>query len=169
MLDVAVAQSAAWPRDVDWDALAQQAVSHALATTALMRLESMAAPVEVAITLSNDAEIRLLNAEWRDKDKATNVLSFPQMEPDDLDALTGEEPQEILLGDIILALETCAREAEEKAIPLTTHATHLVVHGMLHLLGYDHIDEAEAQTMEDMERAAMAAMGHADPYRDTGE
>ena len=105
------------------------------------------------------------NAAYRAKDKPTNVLSFPMVEADLLPAMTSCGGGEILLGDIVLAQGVCAAEAADKHIPVPVHASHLVVHGMLHLLGYDHEDgDAEAEAMEAIERAALASLGIADPY-----
>jgi probable rRNA maturation factor len=109
--------------------------------------------------------VRSLNAGYRGKDKPTNVLSFPMFEAELLDSLVMADGGEVLLGDIVLAAGTCAREAEEKQISVRDHAAHLVVHGTLHLLGYDHEQgEAEAEAMEGVEREALGALGIADPY-----
>ena len=95
---------------------------------------------------------------WRGKDKATNVLSFPMAEPAEL----ADAP---MLGDIVLAHGICAAEAAEKGIAIEAHAAHLVVHGTLHLLGYDHeTSDADAEAMEEAERRALASIGVADPY-----
>ena len=108
----------------------------------------------------------MLNREWRERDKPTNVLSFPMFTRDELLGLTPDGPP-AMLGDIALAYETCAHEAEEKGIPLEHHAAHLIVHGLLHLAGYDHVhSDAEAEIMEALETAALAKMGVADPYGD---
>jgi probable rRNA maturation factor len=106
---------------------------------------------EVSILFSDDAHVRTLNAAWRGMDRATNVLSFPQ----------GSGP---LLGDVILAFETVTHEAALAGKPLMEHMGHLIVHGFLHLLGYDHEQEAEAEEMEALERAALERMGFPDPY-----
>jgi probable rRNA maturation factor len=122
--------------------------------------------MSVSVKLSDDAEVHALNREWREKDKPTNVLSFPMLDDDEIDALlegTYNAP-EIMLGDIILAYETCAAEAEEKHISVADHATHLVIHGMLHLLGHDHVDDEEAEAMEALEVKALASMGLHNPY-----
>ncbi|MEO1658750.1 MAG: rRNA maturation RNase YbeY [Pseudomonadota bacterium] len=112
----------------------------------------------VAALFTTDDEVRALNAEWREKDKPTNVLSFPA-EP-----VPGLPDEAQPLGDLAFAYETCAREAEEKQVPLKDHATHLIVHGVLHLLGYDHIGEDEAEVMETLETKILARLGIADPY-----
>ena len=122
-----------------------------------------------SILFATDEEVHELNREWRGKDKPTNVLSFPMLERADLLALTPDGPP-VLLGDIALAHETCAREAAEKGIPLEHHAAHLIVHGLLHLAGYDHeLGEAQAIEMEALETKALAIMGIADPYGDRNQ
>lgn len=107
----------------------------------------------VTVLLTDDAEIRALNREYRRQDKATNVLSFPAHA-----TAVGR------LGDLALAYETCAREAAEQGKPLAHHLQHLVVHGVLHLLGDDHAEDADAEAMEARERAILATLGVPDPY-----
>jgi probable rRNA maturation factor len=117
---------------------------------------------ELSIVLTDDAEQQQLNAQWRGIDKPTNVLSFPQIEPGG--PVTG------LLGDIVLARETLEREAAEQSVSFDDHFTHLVVHGFLHILGYDHLAEDEALVMEGLETQILASLGIADPYAgDRGE
>ncbi|HUH86204.1 MAG TPA: rRNA maturation RNase YbeY [Stellaceae bacterium] len=118
------------------------------------------APAELSIVLGDDALLRRLNRLWRGQDKPTNVLSFPGEEkpPRAADA-------PLLLGDVVLAFETVLREAEEQRKRPTDHLRHLVVHGVLHLLGYDHVRVAEARRMEALERAVLGRLGVADPYR----
>ncbi len=112
----------------------------------------------VVVLLTDDATVRDLNARFRDKDRPTNVLSFPAAE---VPEMQGPEP----LGDIVLAYGVCAEEAKAQGKTLTDHLTHLVVHGVLHLLGRDHEDETEAEAMEAEERAVLARLGVADPYK----
>jgi probable rRNA maturation factor len=120
--------------------------------------------LEVSVMLTDDAQIRELNKTWRGKDKATNVLSFPAPTPPGI-ALPGDAgPRH--LGDIALAYETLVREAEDESKAFTHHFAHLIVHGVLHLLGYDHEAEAEAELMEGLEVKALSTLGIADPYRD---
>jgi probable rRNA maturation factor len=114
-------------------------------------------PVELAILLSADAEVRALNRRWRGEDKPTNVLSFPS------GAAAGPRGRR-LLGDVVLAYETLAREAEAADKPLAHHLSHLVVHGVLHLMGHDHERPAEARRMETLEVRVLAALGIPDPY-----
>lgn len=119
------------------------------------------APGEVSLLFADDDTVRGLNRAWRDKDRPTNVLSFPA------EALPGwpaDAPKP--LGDIALATETCTREAAEKGVPAADHTAHLVVHGLLHLIGYDHTDDESAATMEGLERAILARLGIGDPYAD---
>jgi probable rRNA maturation factor len=120
---------------------------------------------EVTLLLSDDGEVRSLNRQWRGKDKPTNVLSFPATEApgEGLDSFCGEPCP---LGDIVLALETLQREAAEQAIALDDHAKHLVVHGVLHLLGFDHEASADAAEMEALETEILGMLGVADPYRE---
>ncbi|MBN8831961.1 MAG: rRNA maturation RNase YbeY [Sphingomonadales bacterium] len=170
MLDVAIDAGPAWPPDIDWSALADKAVRAALLQTSEGELITKSACVEVSIKLSDDAEVQQLNAAYRGKDKPTNVLSFPMIQEDLIEAIDIGDDGETLLGDIILAHETCAREAQERGISLADHATHLIVHGTLHLLGHDHENDAEADAMEALETRALETLGLADPYgdRETG-
>lgn len=166
MLTVETHQASPWPETLDWEARAAEAVAAALALTPCAALADAAPLVEVAVRLTDDAEVHALNRDFRGKDKPTNVLSFPQVQADLLATLSNSDDGEILLGDIVLARETCAREAEEKGIALADHATHLIVHGALHLVGYDHMDDASAAAMEALEVKALASLGLANPYAD---
>ncbi len=119
-------------------------------------------PVEISVVLADDDTVRGLNRDWRGKDKPTNVLSFATLDDEDAPVVAGAP---LLLGDIILAFGVCRDEAEAMGKPLAEHFSHLVVHGVLHLLGYDHEeDEAEAEEMEGLETAILARFGIADPY-----
>ena len=169
MLDVALATTATWERDgVDWQRLCASAVRAAIERTPHIGLIDGAATVEVSVRLADDAEVHALNRQWRGKDAPTNVLSFPQIQSDLIGVIGNADDGELLLGDIILARETCAAEAVDRGVPLTEHAAHLVVHGTLHLLGHDHAEDGDAAHMEELERAAMAALGFDDPYRHGG-
>jgi probable rRNA maturation factor len=120
---------------------------------------------EVSVLLSDDANLRRLNREYRGQDSATNVLAFGNDDPVTNPA-GGSVPdaRPTLLGDVVIAFETVAREAADQKKPLTNHVSHLLVHGVLHLLGYDHEDAAAASDMEDLERAILAGLGIPDPY-----
>jgi probable rRNA maturation factor len=153
-----------WPA-ADWEALAAEAVTAAMRETPRLQVSEAGFSLEVSVRLSDDAEVHQLNNQYRGKDKPTNVLSFPMLDPGDLDALANTDDGEVLLGDIILAAETCAAEAEAKGWTTPAYAQHLIVHGVLHLLGYDHeLGETEASEMEELERRACRALGLRDPY-----
>lgn len=148
-----------WPAG-EWEALAARAGDAA----AIVAPELRNPRLETSLLFTSDAEVHALNREWRGRDRATNVLSFPMLERAELLALGPEGPPE-LLGDVALAYETCAREADEKGIALEHHAAHLIVHGLLHLAGHDHVDSDEqAEAMEAHEIKALAILGIADPY-----
>jgi probable rRNA maturation factor len=124
------------------------------------------APAEMSLVLADDALVQTLNRDYRDKDKPTNVLSFALLDgsDDSDDALAREEGMPILIGDVILAFETVRREAREQGKSIENHLTHLVIHGVLHLLGYDHQSDPDADRMERLETSILARMGIADPY-----
>ncbi len=117
--------------------------------------------LEISVVLADDAMVRDLNNRYRGQDKATNVLSFAALDDED-EVIPAEGP--VLLGDIILAYETTSAEAVGDDKPFADHLTHLLTHGVLHLLGYDHLEDAEAEEMEAMERSILAGLGIADPY-----
>jgi probable rRNA maturation factor len=119
---------------------------------------------ELAVVLADDAAIRLLNRDWRGVDAATNVLSFPAKNADRKKPANGKNTAEHF-GDIVLAFETITREARGEGKPFTHHLAHLAVHGFLHLVGYDHEREKDAQVMEDAERAILRQLAIPDPYR----
>ena len=116
--------------------------------------------------LTDDAEVRRLNKAFRHKDATTDVLSFPMIQPDLLDAQSNTDDGEVILGDIALAAGVVTAAADAKGVTLAHHVTHLIVHGTLHLLGLEHDDPGQADAMEDMERAALERLGVADPYAD---
>lgn len=163
MLEIALEADAEWDSSTGWDALARRAAEAAVAESAFPQLSSSDRAVEISVRLSSDEEVRALNAEWRGKDRATNVLSFPMADPADLLESNVAGP-ELLLGDMILARGVCAAEAADKGVALADHAAHLIVHGTLHLLGYDHGDDARADDMEAREVRALGRLGIANPY-----
>lgn len=141
-----------WSALDDAEAIVQRAAGAVAAWPGLV-----SGNTDVSIALSSDAEVGALNGQFRGKAKPTNVLSFP----------AGAGAPEEFLGDIILAAETVAREAVEQDTPLVHHVQHLVVHGLLHLLGFDHETAADAERMEALEISILAELGIANPY--TGE
>jgi len=162
MLEVAIDSDGEWDSSRPWAKLAEAAAEAAIAESAFPQLSTGTRPVELSIRLAGDDEVRQLNAQWRGKDKPTNVLSFPMAEESEL-AGAAEGP-ELMLGDIVLARGVCAAEAEDKSIPIEDHASHLIVHGTLHLLGYDHGEDEGAADMEAREVRALARLGIANPY-----
>ena len=142
-----------WRRACPTRKLAREAVAAAAEAAGA----KLARGAELTLHLVGDAEIAGLNKQWRGKNAPTNVLSFPAVAPDRLASAR-------LLGDVFVALETLTREAEAEEKPLADHFRHLVAHGFLHLLGFDHETEAEAETMERIEIAALARLGVANPY-----
>lgn len=148
------AEDPRWDAIPDRDGLLRRAADAALAVLP----DPPDGDFAVTLLLADDAALRELNGAWRGKDAPTNVLSFPSppMAP------PGEP---VPLGDVALAYETVAREASQEGKTLADHVAHLVVHGVLHLLGHDHVEEAEAEEMERLEALALARLGIADPYR----
>lgn len=143
-----------WPGEKELRLLADQATGAAFAEIGAIWSGSS----ELSIVFSDDAAIRELNSGWRGKDKPTNVLSFPAF------PVSGGGALPPMLGDIVLAAETVSREAELEEKPIGHHLSHLIIHGLLHLLGYDHETDAEAENMEAVERAALARLAIPDPY-----
>ncbi|MVZ97063.1 rRNA maturation RNase YbeY [Sphingorhabdus sp. IMCC26285] len=192
MIDVELDIGLEWRNSGFGQVEVEKAVDAAVKFAGLPGLSDYPSPIEVSIKLSDNDEVHALNREWRDKDKPTNVLSFPTLDDGELNSLRhpelvsgsiapqrpdgeaaqwtlkqvqGDEPEmELLLGDIILAYGVCEAEAAEKNIPIADHATHLVIHGMLHLLGHDHIEDDDAEAMEALEVKALASMGLPNPY-----
>lgn len=149
-----VVEAGEWPAQERLEELVARAAAAAFAEVGAGR----GGRSELSVVFTDDAAIRELNAGWRGKDKPTNVLSFPAF-PE-----TREGPLPPMLGDIVLAAGTVAREAALEGKPVENHITHLVVHGLLHLLGYDHEIDMQAEEMEAVERAALARLAIPDPY-----
>jgi len=143
-----------WPDGALLTKLVERAVAAAFAELGTSRPGES----ELGVIFTDDARIRELNAGWRGKDKATNVLSFPAF-PE-----TKAGPLPPMLGDIVLAAETVAAEAALEGKPPENHISHLVIHGLLHLLGHDHENDTEAEEMEALERTALARLAIPDPY-----
>jgi probable rRNA maturation factor len=163
MLEIALEADADWDSSRSWEKLVREAAEAAIAESAFPQLTASERPIELSVRLASDDEVRALNARWRGKDKSTNVLSFPLANQDDFQSANIPE-QELLLGDIVLARGVCEAEALEKGVSVQEHASHLLVHGTLHLLGYDHHDDAAAAEMESREVRALARLGISDPY-----
>ena len=163
MIEIALEADEEWDSSSPWEPLVRKAAEAAIAESAFPQLAEALRTVELSVRLASDEEVRGLNAHWRGKDKPTNVLSFPMAEAYELEQ-SDEDGPAIMLGDIVLAHGVVEREAAEKGVSLNQHATHLVVHGTLHLLGYDHEAEADAAEMESREVRALARLGIANPY-----
>ena len=148
-------EAGGWAGEEALHALAKRAAEAVLAETG----QEAPRDAELSLLFTDDAHIRVLNRDWRGKDKATNVLSFPAFDVTPGGAIPP------MLGDIVLAFETVRSEAELEEKPFDHHLMHLIVHGLLHLLGHDHEDDAEAEAMETLERAALARLAIPDPYR----
>lgn len=169
MLQTELSASPEWDKEREWSDLAAQAAKAAISASSHADLLARNFSIEVSVKLSDDSEVQSLNKAYRGKDKPTNVLSFPQIQPDLLETLANTDDGEALLGDIILAYETCQREASAKGIPFPHHISHLIVHGSLHLLGYDHENEIDAGLMENCEINALATLGIANPYAEQAQ
>jgi probable rRNA maturation factor len=163
MLEIALDTDEEWESSPSWETIVRKATEAAVAESAFPGLATSNRAIELSVRLTGDEEVRSLNAQWRGKDKPTNVLSFPMLAKDDLRAAMIAGP-ELLLGDIIIARGVCEAEAAEKGVSVEQHATHLLVHGALHLLGYDHHDDDEATDMEAREVRALERLGIANPY-----
>jgi probable rRNA maturation factor len=165
MLEIALDADEEWDSSRSWEQLARKAAEAAIAESRYPELMDLDRSVEISVTLTGNDEVRALNAEWRGKDRPTNVLSFPMADEMDLSGQTFAGP-ELLLGDIILARGVCEAEAADKGVSVEQHAAHLLVHGTLHLLGYDHHRDDEAEDMEAREVRALARLGIANPYEE---
>jgi len=164
MLEIALEADEEWDSSRTWESLIRKAAEAAIAESAFPQLADSSRPIELSVRLAGDEEVRGLNAHWRGKDKPTNVLSFPMAEAYELEQADEDRPGGIMLGDLILARGVCEREAAEKGVPVEQHATDLLVHGTLHLLGYDHEADADAADMEAREVKALARLGIDNPY-----
>ncbi|KMK68901.1 rRNA maturation RNase YbeY [Puniceibacterium sp. IMCC21224] len=158
-----------------WAVCDIESLAETAAAAALVHLKLDPVGYEIAVLACDDARIAVLNADFRGKPVPTNVLSWPSFDlgsdvagdtPAAPPAGANDDPE--ALGDIAIALETCAKEAEEAGKPLTDHVTHLIVHGVLHLLGYDHIRDPDATLMEGLEATILGKLGLPDPYTTDG-
>jgi probable rRNA maturation factor len=149
-----VAASPRWRTALPARSLARETIAVAASESGV----ALSSGAELCIHLADDESVRALNARWRGLDQPTNVLSFPAAAPAGI-------AKARLLGDVVLAFETMAREAADEGKPLADHYRHLVAHGFLHLIGFDHDSEADAERMEAIETRILARLGVADPYR----
>ncbi|MBO6717781.1 MAG: rRNA maturation RNase YbeY [Rhizobiaceae bacterium] len=143
-----------WPTRAELEAIASRAIAATFAEAGIVPVSA----AELGITFTDDTHMAALNGEWRGKSQPTNVLSFP------LAVVRPGDPLPPLLGDIVLGFETVEREAREQGKPFTDHLTHLIVHGLLHLFGHDHMMEVEAEAMEALERRVLERLAIPDPY-----
>ncbi len=157
--------------DERWEAFGLAPLSERAGRAVLAGLELPVAGFSISVMGCDDARIAVLNADFRGKPTPTNVLSWPAEErgaefvgevPEPPEPGAPDDPES--LGDIAIAFDTCAREAEEQGKPMSDHVTHLIVHGVLHLLGYDHVEEEDAALMEGLEVRILASLGLSDPY-----
>src|ERR1700744_768977 len=147
-----------WQNEPDAESVIQRAIA-----TAAESVDADVGDAELAVMLTDDAGIRTLNNNWRGMDKPTNVLSFPALQPEGA-RKPGDAPR--MLGDIAIAYETTKREAGEEGKPFPHHLSHLAIHGFLHLIGYDHENDVDAEEMESLETAILAQLRLPDPYGD---
>jgi probable rRNA maturation factor len=147
-----------WQTEPDAEAIIQRAVAVAVEIA-----DAGLGEAELAVMLTDDAGIRTLNCNWRGIDKPTNVLSFPALPPT---GPSGPDDAPRMLGDIAIAYETTRKEADDEQKPFDHHLSHLAVHGFLHLIGYDHETDGDAETMETLEQEILAQLGIPDPYAD---
>jgi probable rRNA maturation factor len=147
-----------WQTEPDAEAVIQRAVAAAAEIA-----KAGIGEAELAVMLTDDSGIRTLNNNWRGIDKPTNVLSFPALPPT---GAGGPEDAPRMLGDIAIAYETTRKEADDEQKPFDHHLSHLAVHGFLHLIGYDHEQDHDAEEMESLEQAILAQLGIPDPYAD---
>lgn len=146
--------------DERWESVGLEALSTPAGREALAVTGRAPEGFEIALMGCDDARISVLNKDFRGKEAATNVLSWPSSETPPMQG----SPMGTELGDIAISYETCVREATEKGVSVQDHVTHLVIHGILHLLGYDHISDVEAEEMEALEIKALAKLGISNPY-----
>jgi probable rRNA maturation factor len=152
-----------WRAEPDAEAVIHRAIAVAAETVHAGLNETRIAEAELAVMLTDDAGIRTLNRNWRGIDKPTNVLSFPALQPT---GSGGPDNAPRMLGDIAIAYETMRREADDEQKPFDHHLSHLAIHGFLHLMGYDHETDDDAEAMESLEQEILAQLGIPDPYAD---
>ena len=152
-----------WRAEPDAEAVIHRAIAAAAETVQAGSGEAGFGEAELAVMLTDDAGIRTLNSNWRGIDKPTNVLSFPALQPT---GAGGPDDAPRMLGDIAIAYETTRKEADDEQKPFDYHLSHLAIHGFLHLMGYDHETDDDAEAMEGLEQEILAQLGIPDPYAD---
>lgn len=165
MIEIALDADEEWDSSDLTEPLVRRAAEAAIAESAFPQLADTGRTVELSVRLTSDEQVQALNAHWRGKHKPTNVLSFPMADERELRDESFADA-ELLLGDIILARGVCEAEARDKNVSVEQHAIHLVVHGTLHLLGYDHLEDGQATDMEAREIRALGRLGIANPYEE---
>lgn len=164
MIEIDLIKGQDWADEDHWHNLSMQSILSAIKHSDYKYLMELDHNISISISLSDNDEVHALNHHYRQKDKPTNILSFPMLERAELANIANSEIPEIMLGDLILSYQICVQEAQTKKISLSDHFQHLIVHGILHLLGYDHIEEEDAETMQSIEICAMHYMGIDNPY-----
>jgi probable rRNA maturation factor len=152
-----------WRTESDAEAVIHRAIAAAAEFVHAESGEADSGEAELAVMLTDDAGIRTLNSNWRGIDKPTNVLSFPALQPT---GSGGPDQAPRMLGDITIAYETTRKEADDEQKPFDHHLSHLAVHGFLHLMGYDHETDDDAEAMEGLEQEILAQLGIPNPYAD---
>lgn len=163
MIEIALDADEEWDSSRSWESIARGAAEAAIAESSFAMIATSKRTAEISVRLTGNDQVQTLNAQWRGKDQPTNVLSFPMLDQSELQQTNIVGP-ELLLGDIILAHGVCKAEAAQRGVSVEQHATHLLVHGTLHLLGYDHHQDAVAEDMEAREVRALQRLGIANPY-----
>lgn len=164
MIEIDIIIGADWDGNIDWYGLSEQSVATAIKYSNYNEIIDIDHIVSISISLSNNDEVHSLNHQYRGKDKPTNILSFPMLHKDELANINQNIIPEILLGDLILSYQICHNEAQEKNIRLTDHFQHLIIHGILHLLGYNHIEDDDAEKMQSIEIYGLNILGIDNPY-----
>ncbi|MEA2830924.1 MAG: putative rRNA maturation factor [Bradyrhizobium sp.] len=152
-----------WQAEPDAESVIHRAIAAAAEIVNVEIVDLDVGEAELAVMLTDDVGIRTLNSNWRGIDKPTNVLSFPALQPT---GPSGPDDAPRMLGDIAIAYETTRKEADDEQKPFDHHLSHLAVHGFLHLLGYDHEKDDDAEAMETLEQQILAQLGIPDPYTD---
>lgn len=165
MIEIDIIIEPIWGSANDWHALSKRSINKALEYSNYKGLLKTYKHISISISLSNNQQVHALNNQYRSKDKPTNILSFPMLERDELDTIDIIQTPEIMLGDLILAYNICNDEALAQNITLANHFAHLIIHGILHLLQYNHIEDADADIMQSIEINALRDMGIDNPYK----